>query len=366
MSTDPSKIRMPAEWEPHEAIWLQWPAEEMRDLSGYHAKLESTWLEMTRALQPHVRVRIIATDEPARDRLARQLPAFGIESANVELYVAALDDVWTRDDGPVFVVNESGAVSATSWRFNGWGRRAPHGRDAQIASRVAQMLGMPCRDAGLVSEGGAFEVDGAGSLLATRSALLNSNRNPGLAQQDVEHVFRELLGVTNVLWLSGAPPDVCERLGDCTDWHIDLTARFTPQHAILCAEVSDEADPRHRWVARHQLELAGVADVQGRAYDLVSLPSPELLTVNPVELEAGVLGRPGSLRDASYTNYLVTNGIVLVPMYGQRSDERARSVLAEHFPDREVVGISSLAVSEEGGAIHCVTQQQPRGRADPG
>jgi agmatine deiminase len=116
---------------------------------------------------------------------------------------------------------------------------------------------------------------------------------------------------------------------------------------------------------RHRDELSGACDARGRAFDLVALPSPEVYTVNPVELAPGVIGRPGSLLDASYTNYLVTNGVVLVPMYGQRSDLRARSILQEHVPEREIVGISSLAVTEEGGAIHCVTQQQPVGPTSP-
>jgi agmatine deiminase len=363
VSSHASRLRMPAEWEPHEAVWLQWPAEEMRDLAGYHAKLESTWLEMTRAMQPHVTVRIIATDERARDRLDRQLPMFGVDRANVELHVMSLDDVWTRDSGPVFVVDEAGEVSATSWRFNGWGGRAPHGRDALLAAGVADVLGLPCREAPLCGEGGAIEVDGEGSLLATRSSLLNPNRNPDLVQADVERAFLELLGTDNILWLSGAPPEVCESLGDCTDWHIDLAARFTPQHAILFADVPDSDDPRHPWLARHQGELSGATDSRGRPYELVPLPSPAVYTVNPVELAPDVIGRPGSLLDASYTNYLVTNGVVLLPMYGQRSDEVARSILAEHFPDREIIGISALAVTEEGGAIHCVTQQQPQRRA---
>jgi len=218
-----------------------------------------------------------------------------------------------------------------------------------------------CREASIVAEGGAFEVDGEGSLLATRSSILNPNRNPGLAQAAAERAFRDLLGARNVLWLSGAPPEVCESLGDCTDWHIDLAARFTPQHAILFADSDDRSDPRWQYLKRHREELSGASDALGRALDLVALPSPEVYTVNPVELSPGVIARPGSLLDAAYTNYLVTNGIVLVPMYGQRCDERARAILQEHFPDREIVGISSLAVSEEGGAIHCVTQQQPVG-----
>jgi agmatine deiminase len=329
----------------------------MNPFPSYHLKLESTWLSMARALQPHVVVRAVVGDERARDRLDAQLRWFGIGPRNVELHVAPLDDIWARDNGPIFVVDDAGKPAVTTWNFNGWGGRFEHGRDAALAARLAAALDLPVLAAPLVTEGGALEVDGAGSFLATRSSILNPNRNPGMDRDDVERVLAEYLGVRHCIWLSGAPPDVCEKLGDTTDWHVDLAARFTPGGAVLYAATDDTHDPRHPWLARHCEELEKATDARGRPLDLVALPTPRVYSVSPSDSHPGGCGSP---TDASYTNYLVSNGVVLVPVYGHAEDERARAILAEHFPGREVIGIPALTLTEEGGAVHCVTQQQPK------
>lgn len=352
------RLRMPAEWESHDAVWLQWPAENMRGYSGYHLKLESTWLAMARALQPHVEVRVVVGDDPARDRLEGQLRAFGIGPENVSLHVLPLDDVWARDNGPIFVLDESGRLAVTSWRFNGWGGRAPYARDARIPREVSQLLDAPLVEAPLVTEGGAIEVDGAGSFMATRSSILNPNRNPDVSREAAERVLREHLGVQHFIWLSGAPPEVCESLGDGTDWHVDIAARFTPGGAVLYCWTDDEGDPRSPYLARHREELEKATDARGRPLELVALPTPRVYSVHDVD--PGTMRRGcGSPTDAAYTNYLVTNGVILMPVYGQADDERAKAILAEHFPGREIAGIPTLTLTEEGGAVHCVTQQQP-------
>jgi agmatine deiminase len=356
----PQQFRMPAEWEPHAAVWLQWPAESMRPQPGYHVKLESTWLAMTRAMQPHVEVRIAVQDERARDRLDAQLRAFGIGPENVSLYTMPLDDVWTRDNGPIFVVDDAGRLAVTSWRFNGWGGRAPYARDAQTPRETARLLNVPLFDAPLVTEGGAIEVDGAGTFMATRSSILNPNRNPDVSQEQAERVLSEHLGVRHFIWLSGAPPDVCESLGDGTDWHVDIAARFTPEGAVLYCWTDDESDPRLPYLSRHREDLEKATDAGGRALELVAMPTPQVVSVSAIDNYP--FQRPcGSFTDAAYTNYLVTNGVVLLPVYGRPEDERAKAIVAEHFPGREIVGIPTLTLTEEGGAVHCVTQQQPAG-----
>jgi agmatine deiminase len=357
----PQDFRMPAEWEPHDAVWLQWPAESMRLYAGYHLKLESIWLAMTRAMQPHVKVCIVVADERSRDRLDVQLRAFGIGPVNVELHVMPLDDVWARDNGPIFVVDDTHRVAVTQWGFNGWGERAPHEWDAKIPSRIAEKLNAPVFAAPLVTEGGAIEVDGAGGFLATKSSILNPNRNPGMDQDEVERVLGDYLGVQHFIWLSGAPPKVCESLGDTTDWHVDIAARFTPQGAILYCSTDDESDPRYPYLACHREELEKETDAKGRPLELIAMPTPQVFAVGAVETWSGDVAS-GGFTDAAYTNYLVTNGVVLVPVYGRKEDERAKAILAEHFPGREIVGIPTLSLTEEGGAVHCVTQQQPMGR----
>lgn len=357
------RYRMPAEWTAHEAVWLQWPEESMRDYPGYGVKLESAWLEMVRVLHQHVTVRVIVGSHAGRERLELQFRHFGFDARAIELFVIPHDDVWTRDNGPIFVHDAQGRLTVTRWNFNGWGGRSPSARDSLVAGEVAQRLDLPLVTAGITTEGGAIEVDGHGTLMATRSSILNPNRNPGLDQAGAERALRELLGVEQFIWLSGASSEVCERLGDCTDWHVDIAARFAPDNVILYSDPGDPSDVRHPWLARHRAELQGATDAQGRRYALVALPTPTLYSVGVASV--GMLHadescrRPGRLTDASYANYLVTNGVVLVPVYGCAADERAKAILAEHFPGRRVVGIPTLSVTEEGGAIHCVTQQQP-------
>jgi agmatine deiminase len=357
----PQDFRMPAEWEPHEAVWLQWPAESMRSYAGYHLKLESIWLAMTRAMQPHVKVCIVVADDRSRERLDVQLRSFGVAPDNVELHVMPIDDIWARDNGPIFVVDDADRIAVTQWNFNGWGGRAPHAWDAKIPSLVAGILDVPVFTAPLVSEGGAIEVDGKGSFLATMSSILNPNRNPGMDLEDVERVLSEYLGVRHFIWLSGAPPKVCESLGDTTDWHVDIAARFAPDGSILYCSTDDDSDPRFPYLACHRNELEKATDADGRPLELIAMPTPQVFATGAVATWSGEIAS-GGFTDAAYTNYLVTNGVVLVPVYGRKEDERAKAILAEHFPGREIVGIPTLSLTEEGGAVHCVTQQQPKGR----
>lgn len=368
------QYRMPAEWEAQQAVWLQWPAERMREYAGYGVKLESTWLEMTRLLHTEVRVRIIVGSDPERDRLLAQFHQFGIDSSRCDLFVMATDDVWARDNGPIFVLDERGTMTVTDWNFNGWGGRFGCAKDRAVPAEVARLLGCARLCAPIVAEGGAIEVDGAGTLIATKSSLVNANRNAGVGHDTVEKAFAELLGIRHVIWLSGAAPEVCESLGDGTDYHVDIAARFTPQGAVLYCDPAERDDPRHSILLVHREELGRAADVRGHPLDLVPLPTPRVYSVADAGCDfAGGKAAPrrngcsGRLTDAAYTNYLVTNQLVLVPVYGLREDERAKAIIAEHFPGRRVVGVPSVSLTEEGGAIHCVTQQEPRaGNLPPG
>jgi agmatine deiminase len=176
-------------------------------------------------------------------------------------------------------------------------------------------------------------------------------------------VFSDILGVERFIWLSGAPPDICEKLGDCTDYHIDIAARFTPSGAILYCDSTDTSDARHPYLSQHRAELECAADAKGKPFDLIALPTPKVYStgISSIGIQSmpGASLSPGRMTDASYTNYLVTNGLVAVPVFGCAEDERAKAILAEHFPGRRVIGIPAISLNEEGGAIHCVTQQQP-------
>jgi agmatine deiminase len=352
---------MPAEWEPHDAVWLQWPDISMRGTPGYARKLLSIWLEMTAIQSDHVNVRIAATNAAVAADAERACARYGVNMARVEVHAMPLNDVWVRDNGPIFVKSPAGELIATDWNFNGWGQDAAIiDRDRQVPAAIAEVCGVKRLVGGIVAEGGAIEVNGSGTLMATRSSILNPNRNPGKSQQEVEAALSQLLGVKNFIWLSGAPSEACFKLGDATDFHIDLVARFVGRNVVLANYTEDHNDPRKPFMDRHIAELKGATDETGARLDVILMPVPHMISVSTVRFSGvGFSIAPGAPTDASYSNYLVTNGLVLVPVYGRPEDMRAKAIIAEHFPGREVVGISAISVTEQGGAIHCVTQQQP-------
>jgi agmatine deiminase len=353
--TPDERYRMPAEWDPHEAVWLQWPDRAMAQ--GHQMKLEGTWLAMVSAMVGHVPVQVAVTSEDSAEHLDRQLAWFGL-SDGVTLHVIPMDDVWARDSGPTFVLDENGALQVTDWNFNGWGGRFEHDRDREVAGSIADLLGVPRVRATTTLEGGALEVNGTGSLIATESSIVNDNRNPDLSRSAIENELTRLLGAENIIWLAGAPKEVCDAFGDVTDWHVDIAARFTDRSTVLYCWTDDVDDPRFPYLVRHREQLEQATDERQGSLELVALPMPEVRSVSS-ESYGTPMSRPGSLTDAAYTNYLVTNGVVLVPVYGQREDEVAKAIIGEHFPGRDIVGIPALTLTEEGGAVHCVTQHQP-------
>lgn len=357
--------RMPAEWERHDAIWFQWPgkyvlAGDSAD-RGYQMKLEKTWLLMTWEVHQHTRVAILVDGEVQRDHVRVSMTYFGFDMGRVDLHVSPIVDVWHRDTGPIFVVNDDGGLAATDWNFNGWGSYPAWGEaEKHVPQTVAGLLDVPMFVAPLVSEGGAIEVNGTGSLLATRSSIINDNRNPGLSQAEVEQGLRDTLGVTNCIWLSGAPPDVCEQvLGDGTDYHVDIAARFVDRNTVLYAWTDDASDPRHPYLVKHREELQQATDENGNPLTLVPMELPEGGVWSIGDRYDPALGSGSAFTDAAYLNYLVTNNVVLVPAFGNAGDAKAQGVLADCFPKRRIVPIPVVSLTAEGGAIHCVTQQQP-------
>jgi agmatine deiminase len=346
-----------AEWEAHEGTWLQWPHDRIHP--GYQMNLERIWLAMTRVLRGHEVVHIIAADERHRDHIARQLDYFGMGRENIDLRVIPTDDVWVRDNGPIFVVNDQDDLAITDWNFNGWGGRFDHPLDAQVSTHLAEQLKHPLFVAPMVMEGGSVSVNGRGTFMATDTSIINSNRNPGLEQADIEEILRDYLGVDHFIWLSGAGQGECEKWGDATDSHVDIVARFTGESTVIYNWTEDKTDPRFGLFTKVFEELQEAATESGKSLTLVPLPIPK----NGVHsLSDKIDWRTGTLTDGVYTNYYTANGVVLVPVYGNVNDERAKAIIGEQFPDREVVGIDVVSLIEHGGAIGCVTQPQPARR----
>jgi len=343
-STAPPGTRgfaMPPEWAQHRATWIAWP-HEIRDWPGKFAPIPWVYGEIVRLLAPRERVCILVQG-PAPERRARGLlRKVGVDPARTDFFRVPTDRVWTRDSGPVFVRSASGERIATHWRFNGWAKYPNHRRDDEVAGHIARASGVPeyrARVAGrdVVLEGGAIDVDGAGTLLATEECLLSKvqERNPGLGREGMERLFSDVLGVRRVVWLGRGIA------GDDTHGHVDDVARFVAPGRVLLCEEKDPRDPNHAPLEenRERLRAAGL--------EVVRIPMPRPIVFN------------GQRVPASYANFYIANGVVLVPTFNDPRDREALGLLAELFPGREVTGVHCGDLVWGLGTLHCATQQEP-------
>jgi agmatine deiminase len=348
MSPAAAGFSMPAEWAPQAAVWLSWPVDDPRHWGGAKRQLiREKFAEFAAAISRHepVRINAPAADHPAiRDACnrAKAVPE------RVELFDHPHNDVWCRDHGPIFVKHrQSGEVAVTDWEFNAWGGKfPPWDLDNTIPEKIASALGMRRFLGGMILEGGGIEVNGEGQLLTTEAVLLNPNRNPQLRRDEIEQRLMDGLGVTEILWLREGIE------GDDTDGHIDDLARFfAPGGVVACLE-NDRRSPNAAVLAENVDRLRSFRyGPAGKALEVVPIPLPEACEVPGWRLP---------VLPASYVNFLIVNGGVLVPVFRQKkNDDRALGIIRELFPDREVVGIDCLDLVEEGGTLHCLSQQQP-------
>ncbi|GBF05791.1 peptidyl-arginine deiminase [Deinococcus aerius] len=329
---------MPPEWAEHAATWMSWPQGD--DLwFGHLAGVRDEFAELVRTIarfEPvHLLVRDDESEADARGRLG---------NVDVTFHRVPLDDVWIRDNGPIFVRDGRGRVSLVNWRFNAWGGKFHWQNDDQVPEYVAQFLGLPHWDRPEILEGGGLEVNGAGVGLTTRSCFLTPTRNPGLTEEGYAALLRETLGIQKLLWLNGGLEN------DHTDGHIDTITRFTDERTIVTSVAGDEGDANFPTMQKNLADLRGMTDLNGEPFRIVELPLP----VNRLE------GAEGRL-PPTYANFYIGNGFVVVPQYGDPNDARALEVLRPLFPGREVIGLMSRKIIEGGGSFHCMTQQQPAG-----
>jgi agmatine deiminase len=340
---------MPAEWERHEATWLAWPHHEP-DWPGKLGPIPWVYAEIVRALHRYERVEIVCHSEEVAEGARAALAAHGVDARGYRLHLAPNDRVWVRDSGPTGVHRADGSVAWVNWDFNAWAKYDDYAHDVRVGRVFERVSGVerlePARpdrpDARLVLEGGGIEVNGQGLLLVTEEWLLSDVqvRNPGMAREDYERAFRDWLGVRQTLWLG----EGC--VGDDTHGHVDDIARFVGPNTIVLAYEEDPADENHRRMADNmrRLELAGA---ERGALRVVKLPFPRA-----VEMD-------GTRLPASYANFYVANGVVLVPTFNDRNDRVALNALAELMPDHDVIGIHAVDLVWGLGTLHCLTQQQP-------
>lgn len=345
MSPTPVELgyRMPAEWEPHQATWLSWPHKEASWPGKLHQILP-VYARMVAALARSETVYINVNDE-VMERQARELLRVAGAEGDIRFQHFATNDAWCRDHGAIFVVRDGvEPLAATDWGYNAWGGKyPPFDRDNQIPRAMAETLGVPRFEGGMILEGGSIDVNGAGLLLTTEACLLNPNRNPQLNREQIEQRLHDYLGVRQVLWLGDGI------VGDDTDGHIDDLTRFVALDTVVTAVEADPADENYAVLQANLRRLRAMADERGGALRIVELPMPPAIVYD------------GQRLPASYANFYIGNHVVLLPTYGHGNDERAAAILAELFPGREVVGIDCRDVVWGLGAWHCLTQQVPVG-----
>lgn len=319
---------MPAEWEPHEATWLAWP-HEVTDWPGKFPPIPWVYGEIVRRLARVEKVRILVENSDVERKARRVLKKCGVQMSSVEFFHHETDRSWTRDYCPIFVREKSGAIRITNWMFNGWAKYDNWANDNDVPRFISQTLGMPEDETAIVLEGGSIDVNGAGLLLTTEECLLSpiQARNPGVGRERLEQIFAEHLGVEHTIWLKKGIA------GDDTHGHIDDVARFVNRDTVVT--VDDE-------IVRDNLAVLNETGLR-----IVTLPMPE-----PVYFDNQRL-------PASYANFYIANGLVLVPTFNDPNDRIALNTLAECFPDREVVGINSTDLVLGLGTLHCMTMQQP-------
>jgi agmatine deiminase len=341
-----ANLRMPAEWEHHEATWLAWPHYK-DDWPGKFEPIPWVYAEIVRHLARHERVELIVNDVASEKRARKTLKLANALSENIRFHRWHTDRVWTRDSGCTFVT-EGENLAAVKWRFNAWAKYPNWKRDEKIGSLMAEAgkareIQPLVRKERVVLEGGSIDVNGHGTLLTTEECLLSKvqQRNPGMKRKDYEKVFADHLGIRRVIWLSSGIA------GDDTHGHVDDITRFVAPDTVVTAVESDPDDANYEPLRENIRRLREATDQNGRPLSIIEIPMPA-----PVFFE-------GRRLPASYGNFYIANGLVLAPVFNDPNDRIALDILADLFPDREVAGIYSGDLIWGFGAMHCMTQQQP-------
>ncbi|HYL83406.1 MAG TPA: agmatine deiminase family protein [Candidatus Angelobacter sp.] len=341
---------MPAEWEPHEATWLGWP-HELTDWPGKFAPIPWAFAEIVRHLSRVERVYLLVENRLAQSRVRSILKKSGVNLDAVDFFIVPTNRGWMRDSGPICVRDESGEVAFNNFHFNGWAKYANHKKDAAVVAKankeLKRRLWQPLHNGRrVVLEGGSIDVNGRGTLLTTEECLLSNvqERNPGFTKEDYAQVFREYLGVTNVLWLKSGIA------GDDTHGHVDDLTRFVNPSTLVTIVEENHTDVNYAPLQENFALLKTMKDQDGRTLRVETLPMPA-----PVYFD-------GFRLPASYANFYIANKLVLVPTFTDAHDRVALNTLARLFADREVVGIPCRDLVLGLGTLHCMTQQQPSAR----
>ena len=342
--------RMPAEWEKHVATWIGWP-HNTTDWPGKMAVIQLVYGEIVRKLSESELVRILVNDKTHELKARRILDRVGVASDRVEFFRIPTNRGWTRDFGPIFLRQDASVppIGIGRFQFNAWARYPDWQKDNRVPERIAAKFEIPLipvthQGRNVVLEGGSIDVNGQGTLLTTEECLLDEAvqvRNPGFTRQNYEEIFRQYLGVEQVLWLGRGIA------GDDTHGHVDDLCRFVDPYTVVLSEEKNPADDNYRPLAENRERLEGMRCEDGRKVGVVPLPMPAPLYFN------------GHRLPASYANFYMSNTSVLVPTFNDSNDREALGILSELFSDRVVIGIHAVDLVWGFGTLHCLTQQQP-------
>lgn len=335
---------MPAEWEPHCAVWLAWPYDGTTFPKGIEGA-EKTFCRIIKSLEGSEKVNLIVLDNQMQNRAENLLKDFGADLANVAFHRVEFADVWIRDYGPFFLVNRGQKDLAwVKWGYNAYGKAEdPYFTDLLRDNEVFNILNPDGKKfiAKMVLEGGSIEVNGAGALLTTEQTLLNTNRNPDLNKKQIEGYLNDYLGSSKIIWLKKG------LINDHTDGHIDDIAKFVGPNKILCAYEENIEDENFKILDDNYQILKNSTDQNGRPFELMKLPMPHMRYDD------------GQKAPVSYVNFYIGNKAVLVPTFDDPNDEKAVKIIQSCFPDRKIIAINCKEIIYGGGSIHCMTQQQP-------
>jgi agmatine deiminase len=337
--------RMPAEWEPHTGTWFTWPRSEGISFPGKYESVLPVYAELIQNLIQMEEVHINVWNEEKELVVRQTLRSMGVSLDRLHIHHFPAYEPWCRDHGPIFLVRDRHGVrerAIVDWGYNAWGGKyPPFDLDDAVPQHVARYRNLPLFSPGIVMEGGSIDVNGQGTLLTTEACLLNPNRNPQLNKEQIETFLKDFLGVQQVLWLGEGI------VGDDTDGHVDDIARFVDSNTIVTVIEEDPADENYKILQENLELLRSFRNLEGDPFRIVEIPMP------------GIIEHEGQRLPASYANFYIANGMVLVPTYRAPNDQRVLKTLESLFSDRRVIGIDSTELIWGLGSFHCISQQEP-------
>lgn len=336
-------FHFPAEWHPHRATWFTVPHNDHSWQGDKLEKMYDNYLNLLIAVSKAEQVCLNVNSATLQSKISAMLMNKGADMSRFEFLQNPTNDAWCRDHGPAFLINEDQKQKIiVDWEYNAWGGKyPPYDDDNRLPQAIAKYLELPCVSPGIIMEGGSVEFNGKGTILTTKSCLLNPNRNPHLSQENIESYLCEYYGAEQILWLQEGI------VGDDTDGHIDDITRFINEDTVITMVEHNKHDENYDVLNKNLKLLQKMRLLNGKQLNIVELPMPDALVVDDFRVPA------------SYGNFLICNAAVLVPTFKQKTDQLALDILSKHIKDRPVIGLDSTDIIWGQGSFHCLSQQEP-------